>query len=329
VLSRVLAFRPASVVNRLAPRSGACPLSARELLGPATELGLVLPIVQAPIAAVARGALVAAKQLSAPLVLALPPGVPPGPWFDGVAEAADEVAAGLPIVLSADLVVDGEGATELARASEEAWRLVDAGVTHLAVDLAAVAAAQRGRVLGEVAGAAAERGASVEVVVPLDGGAQAARRAADLVEEVGRRGGSVDAASVRCPAPADDDEARLQSAALARLSQALGGVPVVRRGPVTPRVLALLRGSPVKACEDGGAAAARAIGLLPLELVDAEEGNTRASRLERAAAELSQDGADRLEARAYVEVVDFMERLGARGGALALTRALERRLEDR
>jgi hypothetical protein len=329
VLSRILAFRPAGVVSRLGPRSGACPLSARELLGPAAELGLVLPVVQAPIAAVARGALVAAKELQAALVLALPPGVPPGPWFDGVTRAADELAAGLPIVLAAEVVVDGEGGPELTRATEDAWRLVDAGVTHLAVDVCAVAPGERGRILGEVAQAALDRGASVEVVVPLSEGAQGARRAADLLDEVARRGGEVDAAGVRCPLPADDAEARLQAAALARLSQALAGLPVVRRGPVTPRALELLRGSPVKACEDGGAAAARALGLLPVELVEAAEGTpTRASRLERAAAELSDEGADRLEARAYVDAVDFLEGLRARGGALALTRALERRLGD-
>jgi hypothetical protein len=85
----------------------------------------------------------------------------------------------------------------------------------------------------------------------------------------------------------------------------------------------------VKACEDGGAAAARALGLLPQAPEAAEETPARTSRLERAAAALPPDGADRLEARAYVEAVDFLERLGARGAALALTRALERRLEDR
>jgi hypothetical protein len=332
VVSRILAFRPASVVNRLAARSAACPLSARELLGPAAGLGLVLPIVQAPIAAVARGVLVAAKELQAALGLSLPPGVPAGPWFDAVARAADEVASGLPVVLSAEVVVEGEGATQLDRAARDAWELVDAGLTHLAVDVAAIAPAERGRVLAEVARAGAERGVSIEAVIPLGEGAQAAARAAAMIEEAGQEGVAPDAASVRCPAPAADDEARLQAAALARMCQALGGVPLVRRGPVTPAVLALLRGSPVKACDDGGAAAARAIALLPVDLVEAdgeEGGRRRASRLERAAAELSDEGADRVEASAYVDAIDFMERLGARGSALAVTRELERRLEER
>jgi hypothetical protein len=259
-----------------------------------------------------------------------------------VTRAADEVAAGLPIVLCAEVVVAGEGATELDRAREEAWRLVDAGLTHLAVDVSAVAPGERGRVLGDVAEAPAERGVSIEFVVPAQDGARAGPRAADLVDELARRGIAVDAASVRCPAPEDDGEARLQAAVLARLCQALEGVPVMRRGPVTPAVLELLRGSPVRACEDGGAAAARALALIPPASPRAGAGGgagalgegedevpSRASRLERAAAELPAEGADRLEARAYVEAVDFVERLGARGSALAVSRALERRLEER
>jgi len=331
VASRILAFRPASVVDRLAPRSGACPLSARELLGPAAELGLLLPVVRAPIASVARAALVAARELESALGLALPAGVPPGPWFAEVARAADEVAAGLPIFLSADVTVEGEGATQIERASLDAWRLVDAGLTHLAIDVAAVAPAERGRILGEVAQAGAEHGISVEVVVPLADGAQAVPRAAAMIEGAARRGVAPDAAGVRCPAPASDEDARLQAAALARMSQALAGIPLLRRGPVTPRLLELLRGSPVKACEDGGAAAARAIGLIALDLAEPDEEGVaaRSSRLERAARELSADGADRLEACAYVEAMDFMERLGARGSARAVSRVLELRLEGR
>ena len=332
MLSRILAFRPASVMGRLAPRSGACPLSARELLGPAAELGLVLPVIRAPISGVARGALVAAKELQAVVGLALPPGVPATAWFDGVTRAADEVAAGLPIVLAAEVIVEGEGATQLERACEQAWRLMDAGLTHLAVDVAAVAPAERGRVLGDVAEAASERGVSIEAIVPLGDGARAAPRAAAMLDDIARRGAIADLASLRCPAPADDDEARLQAAALARLAQALSGVPVMRRGPVTPRVLELLRGSPVKACEDGGATAERALELVPVGMVEPVDDGAlaRESALERAAGELSRDGADRLEARAYVDAMDFMERLGARGSAPALARLLEQRLlEDR
>ena len=71
-----------------------------------------------------------------------------------------------------------------------------------------------------------------------------------------------------------------------------------------------------------------ALALLPVELVGGEDEESRASPLERAAAELSDESADRLEARAYVEVLDLVERLGAKGGSPAVTRQLARRLED-
>lgn len=326
--SSALAFRPATVVDRLPPRSGACPLCARELLAAAAGSGLVLPLVSAPIAGIARAALVAAKELGAVLGLGLPAGVPSRPWFEAVTRAADELAAGLPIFLSADVVVEGEGATQIARAVSDAWRLVDDGLTHLAIDVSAVAAPERGRVAGEVALAAFDRGLSVELVVPLQQDGRGRSLAAALFEEVSRRAAPPDLAGLRCPAPADDDEARAQAAELARVSQALAGVPVMRRGPVTPRLLELLRASPVKACEDGGAAA-RATSLLPLGIVEAPESAERESPLERAAAELSPEALDRLEARAYVEVVDLVERLGARGGAPAVLAALARSLEAR
>ncbi len=325
MVSRILAFRPASVVDRLEPRSQACPLSTRDLLAPAAALGLVLPVVRAPIAAVARGALVAAKELQAALGLGLPPGVAPEPWFAAVARAADEVAAGLPLFLSADVVVEGEGGTQVERAAGEAWRLVGAGLTHLAVDVAAIAPGERGRVVREVAAAAHEHGCCVDVVIPLADGAQAASRAAATFDELARAGTPADLASVRCAPPVDADEARLQAAALARICLALRGVPVMRRGPVTPALLDLLRGSPVKACEDGGAVSARATEGLP-RAADPGPERREASPLERAAAALPAEESERLEARAYVDALDFLERLGAKGSALALARALERSL---
>jgi hypothetical protein len=104
----------------------------------------------------------------------------------------------------------------------------------------------------------------------------------------------------------------------------------MRRGPVTPRIVELLRGSPVKACEDGGAAAARAGGGgepgAPEGTGEAASG--RDPELGPGAAEPSGDAAERLEALAYAEATDFIERLGAAGSAVGVVRALERRLED-
>lgn len=313
-------------MDRLGPRSGACPLSARELLGAGAAAGVVLPLVRAPVAGVARGALVAAKVFRSAIGLGVPAGVQAGPWFEAVTRCADEVAYGLPILLSADLVVEGEGATDLEQVTADAWRLVDAGITHLSVDVAAVDPAQRGRVAGELAQAIADRGVSVEIVVPVEG-KQTASRAAALFEEVARRGAAPDAAGVRCPSPSTEEEGRLQAIALARISQALSGVPVIRRGPITGRALELLRGSPVLACEDGGLAAAFALGILPAGLA-AEAGAQRHGALEAAAEALPPDRMDHLEARAYGETLELVERLGARESAPRIARALERRLVD-
>jgi hypothetical protein len=328
VVSRILAFRPASVVDRLGPRNDACPLSLRDLLGPAAELGIVLPVVRAPIVGVARAALVAAKELGSAVGLALPTGVLPEAWFAAVTRAADEVAVGLPIFLSAEVTVEGDAALQVERAAHEAWRLVDAGLTHLAFDVTAVPPGERGRVLADVAAAGVERGICVDVTLSLEDGARAVRDAGALVEDLAGRGVVPDVATVRCPATPDPGAARAQVAALARLCAALGGVPLLRRGPVTQPLLALLPGSPVQACDDGFAAAAAALGLIPWDLIAPDEGESRVTAAERGAAELSDEGADRLEARAYVEVVGVLDGLGAAGSAHRLARALERRLED-
>lgn len=325
--SRILAFRPATVVDRLGPHSRACPLSTRELLGPATALGLMLPVVRAPLAAVARAALLAAKEIGAVVGLALPPGAAPEPWFASMTRAADEVAAGLPIFLSAEVGVAGEGGPQVDQARSEAWRLLEAGVTHLAIDVAAVAPGERARVVAEVAGAAQEHGCCLDVVIPLADGAQAGARAAATFDALERAGCPADLASVRCAPPVDDAEAPLQAAALARICLALQGVPVMRRGGVTPALLDLLRGSPVKACEDGGAVAARAIRRLPRSAAASEPGRRAASALERAAAALPAEEAERLEGHAYVDALDFLERLGAGGSAPAIARALLRSLD--
>jgi hypothetical protein len=312
VISRLSAFRPARTVQRLPPRSAACPLSFRDLLAPAAELGLVLPLVRAPSVAVARGALVAAKALGSALGLALPRGGRPERWFAEVTAAADEVAGGLPLLLAGEVRVAGEGALDVERAVSEAWALVDAGLTHVSIDAEAVAAPERGRVLAEVAAPAVERGLGVDWVLPLDHASGGAPRAIAGLEALARRGFRPDLATVRCPAPADEGEARAQADALARLALALRGTPVMRRGPVTPALLGALRGSPVRACEDGGAAEARA-GREPPPGSGPEAG----------------EDAERREARAFAEVTDLVEGLGAAGSAAALASALLRRIEER
>lgn len=321
---RILAYRPAVVVGRLAPRSDACPLSLRDLLRAPVERRCVLPIIRAPIAGVARGALVAASEAGSVLGLALPAGAPAQPWFDAVTATADELASGLPIFLSSEVTVEGAGADEVERAEREAFRLVDAGITHLAVDVRAVPPAERARVFAAVAATAAEQGACVDLLVELGDSPGA------LFRELEGEGAAPDLVSVRCPGAAEPKEARAQVVRLVRLSAELSGIPVVRRGPVSPVLLDELARSPVRACEDGGAAAVAGIAVIPWErLQERREDPTRTPALDRAAEELSRDAADRLEARAYVEVASLIERLGSGGSALALTEALERQLDER
>lgn len=313
MISRLSAFRPARAVQRLPPRSAACPLSLRDLVSPAADLGLVLPFVRAPSPAVARGALVAAKALGSALGLSLPRGGRPDRWFAEVTGAADELAGGIPLVLAGEVTVGGDGALDVERAVSACWGLVDAGLTHVSLDATCVAPADRGRVLAEVAAPAVERGLGVDWILPLEDASGSAARAIAGLEALARRGFRPDLAAVRCPAPEDEGAARAQADGLARLALALGGTPVMRRGPVAPALLAALQGSPVRACEDGGAVAARA-------LQGAGDGGPE-----------PEDGeeAERREARAYVETTELVEGLGAAGSAAALTAALLRRLGER
>lgn len=321
---KILAFRTAVVVDRLTPRNEACPLSLRDLLQVKLPSQCVLPIVRAPIVGVALGALVAAREADAAIGLALPPGTPPEPWFEAVTAAADDVAGGLPIFLSSEVTVEGGGAADVERAELEAFRLVDAGITHLAVDVRGVPAPERARAFAAVAAPAAERGAGVDCLVALEDAPEG------LFAELERLGATPDAVSVRCPNAVAPNEVRAQIVRLARLCTQLSGTPVIRRGPVTPALLAELSRSPVRGCEDGGAAAVAGIAVIPWErLQEHAEDETRTPALDRAADELTRDAADRLEARAYVEVASLIEGLGMAGSAVALEAALERLLDER
>jgi hypothetical protein len=322
VLSRVLAFRPASVQSRLPPRCDACPLSLRDLL--AADPAIRLPSIEAGTPGVVRAVLVAAKVLHSTAGLVLPREVEPEAWFAAVAGTADEIAAGLPIFLSAEVVLEDEGAFAVERATREVWRFVEAGLTHVTVDAGALAPEERGRVLAEVAAPLVERGLGLDVAVRLSGEPSAGRRALSLVEELRRRGVPPDAVSVALQAPEDAEGARGQLGLLDRLSAALQGLPVLRRGPVSPALLAFVRGSGLRGCADGGAAA-RATGAAE---AGAEADDRGARWRQRAEAVLGRDEADRLEARAFVAAAEFIEALGAAQSALAVADGLARRQRE-
>jgi hypothetical protein len=320
VFSPVLAFRPARVVERLEPRSAACPLSSKDLIRAAAELRLTLPLVRAPTAGVARAALVAAKQLQSVLGLALPAGSPPGPWFKAVVQAADEVAAGLPIFLGGEVRVAGPGAVELEAAFKEAWGLVDAGLTHLTIDLGRVPAEAQAGVLARVAAPALDGGLGLDCLVARGGALEAGLLFGDLA----RNETMPDVASMPLEAPATREAVQAQVRELLALCAALSGTPVLRRGPVTPELLQSLAGSPVAGCDDGGAAAGVALRVLDMAaLVGAPA--SRDTPLARAEAALGGADLARLEAGAYVEVLDFLERLGTSGSAPRVAHHLEQR----
>ena len=320
VFSPILAFRPARVVERLAPRSAACPLSSKELIRAAAELRLTLPLVRAPTPGVARAALVAAKQLHSVLGLSLPAGSPPRPWFEAVVRAADEVAAGLPIFLAGEVRVAGRRDEEVEEAFKAAWALTDAGLTHLTVDLGAVPAEAQAEVLARVAAPALENGLGLDCLVSRG----TALEAGMLFDDLARSESAPDVASLPLEAPLTRDAVQAQVRELLALCAALAGTPVLRRGPVTPELLRSLAGSPVAGCDDGGAAAG--VALLALDLSGAAAVETRRDApLALAEAALERGELARLEARAYGEVLDFLDRLGTTGSALRVVRHLEQR----
>jgi hypothetical protein len=324
VLSRTLAFRPASVVHRLPARSTACPLSLREVLAAVPEVKL--PVVEAGSPDVIRAVLVAAKVLHATVGLSLPAGLQPEAWFDRVARTADEIAAGLPIFLSAEVVLEGETTVAVERGTSEVWRLVEAGLTHLVIDASGVASEERGRVLAEVAGPLGERALGFDCAIGL-GEQGAGRRAVPLLEELRRRGVPADALSLRCPAVADPESARTQLGALDRFCEAVHGTPVLRRGPVSAPLLAALQASRIRGCGDGGTISGA--GGAGQVLAGAEAAERRARWRARAAAELGVGEAEKLEAHAFLAAADFIEALGAAQSASAVARGLERLSEDR
>jgi hypothetical protein len=323
VRSPILAFRPASVVRRLAQRNEACPLSLRDVLAAVAPLPICLPLVRAPSPGVARAALVAAKELGSALGLALPAGARPEPWFEALARAADEIAPRLPIFLSGEVVLQGGSDGEVEVARREAWRLVEGGITHLAFDLGGLPEADRAPALRRAAEAALERAICVDCLVPLQGGLPSAPRAAALLEELAEMGVKPDLASARLPLPRDPEEERSQARLLVEICGWIDGTPLLRRGPVTTGLLATLAGSPLRVCEDGGAAlvaAARALGREP----DADAGPPLAV----ASRELPPEIGDRPEAMAYAETAAFLEALAAEGSAVEVAEALVAGLEE-
>jgi hypothetical protein len=169
-----------------------------------------------------------------------------------------------------------------------------------------------------VAAPALEGGLGLDCVVARGGALEAGLLFGDLALAESLP----DLASLPFEAPTTLEGVQDQVRELLALCAALSGTPVLRRGPVTAELLQSLAGSPVAGCEDGGAAAE--VALLALDLVAGPASEqSRQAPLAKAEAALGGGALARLEARAYGEVLDFLERLGTTGSALRVTRWLE------
>jgi hypothetical protein len=156
-----------------------------------------------------------------------------------------------------------------------------------------------------------------------------------LLEELDTRDLLPDLASVRgLPSGAVVEDVRVLMDRLTQYSRALRGIPLVYRGPTSSEIISALAGSPVRVCEDAGAAALAAARSLPGGSSHAPKAGVDAfaaalESLEFAAGSLAPEVADKIEAHAYVETAGLIERLGASGSADLVREELARRLDDR
>jgi hypothetical protein len=195
---------------------------------------------------------------------------------------------------------------------------VEAGLTHLALDVSAVAGADRARAAARVAAFAVEREVALECLLPGPEAAPDPEEAAAFLEELGSWGLSPDALGARCPAPAGPGEARAQARALAAAAAALGATPLVRRGPASGAVYAACRGARLAAVDDGGGLLRAGLRALP----EARRGEVARRLEEGAAPSLPEADAARLEGMAFAAAEAAIEALGSGGTAAAAASGL-------
>ena len=315
-----LAFRPAGALKRLPGASRACPLSLRDVAGALLAEAVHLPIVLEAGAAPLRAALVAAKEAGSALGVTLPAGSGPERWFDAVAAEADRLAPGLPLLVAAPVrLLPGDG-VEAMRARRLVYRLVDAGVTHLVLDLDALPADARAEDAARAADPALELGLGVECLLPAaPGGLPEPEDAFALLAELGSLGATPDLAGVRCPAPEGAEGAAAQAERLRALAEASGGVALCRRGAGAAEVARRLSDGVVRAWDDGGLAAATGAG-------GPASGAAGGAAGPGAGTEDGQ-ATEAAEARAYAAVAAFLDAIGAAGSADVLSAALARARE--
>lgn len=296
-----LAFRPPTVRNRLRRGSRACPLPLRDVVGGLVAEAVAVPLVWAGEEAVARAALVAAKEAGSVVGLAARSPAAPERWFDAVVQVADEIAPGLPLLLGA-VVSLRPGAIEEARSLRWSQRLVEAGVTHLVLEVDALDPSRRAEALARAAEPALERGLGVECLLPAAPGAlPGSDEVFSLLAELGSLGASPDLAGVRLPEPLPVGGEEAAARALERLAESTGGVGLACRGQASARLARIVPPGTLRAADDGGLA---------------ESAASRGSDRERG------------EARAYGEAASLIDAVRSDGSAALLAQALARAREE-
>jgi len=318
--ARLLALRPVGAAQHLPRGSPACPVSSRGWLRASERRG-PLPIFRVAYPALFEAALVAAREADAFVALALPPQLEPERWFAAVAAAAAELAPGLPIVLAGEVRI-GPGPAGAERAVRDAHRLVEAGLTHLCIDVAGLPVAERARMAAAAAGFAAERELGIECLLPTPAGeTPAADDAHAFAEELRGWGLEPDALSVRGAPASTPAAAAAQAQALAAVAAALAPLALIRRGPLSEALLLAAASAGLAALEDGDRLGAAVGRTLADDARIALEGTF--SRGTGSGAAVA-PGGERLAALAFAEAAAVLERLGAVDSAAAAAAALLR-----
>jgi hypothetical protein len=114
--------------------------------------------------------MVAAKEARSVIGFAFASRSTPEQWFANAIQAADEIASGLPLFLAAEVAVADAGDRESDNAFRQAHRLVEAGITHLSIDVTRLAPADRATPFVRLAELVAEREIGFECVFSVDEG---------------------------------------------------------------------------------------------------------------------------------------------------------------
>lgn len=345
-LEQLLTFRPANVVARLGPRSRVPLLGAREL-AQALEGRAPLLAVPVPRREVLPGLLRAARFQEAVLGLALPHPLAgrgaPERFVEAVRVAAEEAEHALPLFLQAGpLPVPAGDSEALAGAASGVYGCLEAGFTLVSLDASRLGEDAPARV-AQLAAPVVERELALEVALPLTApppSPDALRAQLDALAQARVRPQflRVDARQVRGAAFGGATSGEVEPSWVEPLREVAAGYGAQLTG-VDPAGEGASAASPWRAVGVGklelpAGVMRAALASLPPEARGAVE--ARASDLGLGAAEvlvllgeqlppLSAGEALRLEACAFAEVQELLQRLGLGGSARRVGAALAAR----